>query len=685
MNLPAAGCGQIHNRFRFQPSLFLMKSASFVVLCIAWLADMVALSAIGPLGRHVAASMLLYAGGFFLLFVMVRFFPARLKTAHALCLIFGLGIAARTAFFFFSPNTDIYRYIWEGAVQNQGFNPYITPPDDPSLAFLAQGELAECWQKINHKRLAAVYPPAAILLFRTLAWISPTPFFFKAVFLLLDFGVMVVLAALLRCRQLPISRLLFYAVNPLVIVFISGEGHLDVLQVFLLCLGCFLLFKGFTAGGYLCIGFAVMAKYLSAAVIPFCWRRDAGWRALALFLPAALFIPYLAAGPALFRSLLEFATRMHYNDFLTEVLGSIFGPGWLAADGLLLSLCLGWIWLTEDDLLRGVYFAIASLLVFLPTLHPWYLVMIAPFMCFFPSRAWLYLQAAVLFTFPVLGHEFRTGVFQEIFWLKLPEYLPFYGLLAWGLFHRGNLIRPQMFSAPSSISVIIPALNEGTILGRLLADLLRHRRIHEVIVSDGGSTDDTVAVARTHGARLIRSSRGRGVQVRSAADVATGDVLLILHADAVLQGGAAERIIEALTADRGVAGGCFGMQFANSNPAQRIIAALNNLKAAVTGISFGDQAQFVRAAALERIGGFPTIMLMEDVELSLRLKSVGGTVYLGPGVTVSGRRWQTGYFLVNLRTVVGLFLRYLLERRLGRKPDEERYYRKYYGTNAQKP
>ena len=681
MNLPAAGCGQIHNRFRFQPSLFLMKSASFVVLCGAWLADMLLLSAMGPLGRHVAASMVLYACGFLLLLVMVRFFPARLKTAQALCLILGMGLAARTVFLFFPPNTDIYRYIWEGAVQNHGFNPYITPPDDPSLAFLAKGDLAEVWQKINHKRLTAVYPPAAMLLLRTLAWISPTPFFFKAVFLLLDIGVMVVLAALLRFRQLPVSRLLFYAANPLVIVFISGEGHLDVLQVFFLCLGYFLLVKGSTAGGCLCIGFAVMAKYLSATVTPFCWRRDARWRALALFLPAALFIPYLATGPALFRSLLEFGTRMHYNDFLTEVLGSIFGSGWLAADCLLLALCLGWIWLSEDDLLRGFYFASASLLVFLPTLHPWYLVMIAPFMCFFPSRAWLYLQIAVLLTFPVLGHEFRTGVFQEISWLKLPEYLPFFGLLAWGLFRRGDLAGAQTYRKPGSISVIIPTLNEAANIGRLLSDLRHRPWIREIIVSDGGSGDDTVAVAKALGARVIADGKGRGVQVRSAAEAATGDVLLILHADAVLQRGAADRIIEALTADRGAAGGCFGMQFTNSNPAQRIIAVLNNFKAAVTGISFGDQAQFVRAAALERIGGFPGIMLMEDVELSLRLKSVGGALYLGPGVTVSGRRWQTGYFFKNLCTVVGLFFRYLLERRLGRKPDEKWYYRKYYRSN----
>jgi hypothetical protein len=76
-------------------------------------------------------------------------------------------------------------------------------------------------------------------------------------------------------------------------------------------------------------------------------------------------------------------------------------------------------------------------------------------------------------------------------------------------------------------------------------------------------------------------------------------------------------------------------------------------------------------------------MLMEDVELSLRLKAVGGSLYLGPGVTASGRRWQPGYFLRNLCMVVGLFLRYLFERRFGWKPDEGWYYRRYYGSNVQ--
>jgi rSAM/selenodomain-associated transferase 2 len=660
-----------------------MKSGYFSVLCLAWLADMGALAAIGPLGRNVAAAMILYGCGFFLLVLIFRSFPAHLKTAHALGLVLALGLASRAAFLFFPPNTDIYRYIWEGAIQNHGFNPYLLPPADPALAFLAEGELGRYWQGINHKGLAAVYPPAAMLLFRLLAWISPTPLFFKAVFLLCDLGVMLILAALLRLRRLPAARLLFYAANPLVVVFISGEGHLDGLQVLFLCLGLLLLARRRSASAYLALGLAVLCKYLAAAAVPICWSRRAGWRALALAAPAALFVFYLPAGSALFASLEVFATRMHYNDFIPQVLEALFGRWSLVAAALFFFICLGWVWLIEDDRLRGVYLCVGCLLVMLPTLHPWYLAMIAPFLCFFPSNPWLYLQAAVLFTFPVFGREFHTGVFQEVPWLKLPEYLPFFALLAWGCVRRRPFSRVQGYAAAESISVIIPTLNEAERVGRLLADLRDRPRIAEIIVSDGGSGDDTVAIARACGARVIAGGRGRGVQVRAAARAATGDVVLVLHADARLDPGATQRIIAALAADRGAAGGCFGMQFRSSTCGRRVIAALNNLRAAAAGLSFGDQAQFVRAEALQQMGGFPDLMLMEDVELSLRMKALGGAVYLGPGVAVSGRRWQTGNYIGNIWTVVSLFMRYLLERRLGQEVARgERYYRKYYPTVA---
>ena len=655
-----------------------MKSAGFVLFSLAWAADMALLAAIGPLGRHPAASMVFYGAGFIFLIGMFQTFPDCLTPTQAVALVFTLGVAARTAFLFFPPNTDVYRYIWEGAIQHHGFNPYIFAPADPALAPLAQGELGGIWRQINNKSFAAIYPPAGMLFFRLLAMINPTPLFFKSVFILFDVGVMAILAVILSLRQLPPSRLLFYAVNPLVIVFVAGEGHMDSLQVFFLLLGCFLLLRRRYLGGVLSLGFAVMSKYLAVTTAPFFWVRRAGLRQLAvLLLPMGFFLAYSSAGVRLFSSFGEFGMNMHYNDGLMELLRIALGDVALAAAGVLFLLALAWIWLTEDDPLRGIYLAVGCVLMLLPTLHPWYLLLIAPFMCFFPSRAWLYLQAAMLLTFPVLGHEFRTNVFKEVPSLKLLEYIPFYFILTWGFFRGGHFSREGPFSTPETISVIVPTLNEAGNVGGCLSALQGLPRVIEVILADGGSTDGTPGAARAQGARVIQADPGRGGQIRAAVETARGDVLLILHADAILARDAPERLIRALAADRSAPGGCFGMAFADASLKRSLIAALNNLKAFTTGIAFGDQAQFVRAAALREMEGFPGLMLMEDVELSLRLKRMGRPVYLRRGVALSGRRWQDGTFRKNIRLVVGLFFRYLLERRLGQVKDGS-YYQKYY-------
>lgn len=660
-----------------------MKYARFALFCFAWLCVLAALSVIGPLGRHPSAAMILYGCSFVFLIGIFRAFPDHLSVSQAFCLIFLLGLAARVAFLFFPPNTDIYRYIWEGAIQNHGINPYLFAPADPALAHLAQGELSGLWRQINNKPFAAIYPPATMLFFRLLATICPTPLFFKSVFMLFDVGVMAVLAAILSLRQLPPARLLFYAANPLVIVFVAGEGHMDSLQVFFLLLGCYFLLKHRYLGAALSLGFAVMCKYLAVMAAPFFWLPRAGLKQLAiLLLPMVLFLPYMSAGPLMFSSFGEFGVNMHYNDGLMELLRIAFWDGALAAAVTVFMFALTWIWLTEDDPLRGMYLAFGCLLVLLPTLHPWYLLLIAPFMCFFPSRAWLYLQAAMLFTFPVLGHEFKTNVFKEVISLKFMEYIIFYSILIWGLFRGGHFSRESPFSIPETISVIIPTINESGNVSGCLAALQGLPRIIEVIVADGGSTDGTPDAARALGARVIRAEPGRGVQIRAAAETARGDVLLILHADAVLERDAPERLIHALAADRSAPGGCFGMAFADASLKRRLIAALNNLKAFSTGIAFGDQAQFVRAAALGAMEGFPGLMLMEDVELSLRLKRMGRPVYLKRGVTVSGRRWQDGSFRKNIWLVVGLFFRYLLERRIGLNTDGKTYYRKYYRIQA---
>jgi rSAM/selenodomain-associated transferase 2 len=230
--------------------------------------------------------------------------------------------------------------------------------------------------------------------------------------------------------------------------------------------------------------------------------------------------------------------------------------------------------------------------------------------------------------------------------------------------------------------VIIPALNEGGTLAGCIDSLREQAAVSEILVADGGSDDDTRLVADRKGARVVRAPRGRGVQVAAAIDASNADVFLILHADCRLSRGATARIMRHLESRPDSPGGALGMRFESQKLKMNIISILNNLRAKYSGIAFGDQGQFVRRAALTPAGGFPAQVLMEDVELSMRLKSIGRPLFLPNGITVSGRRWMKTGFISNIGLVVGLCFRYLLERRwrLGRV-DTGEYFRTYYGGN----
>ena len=225
--------------------------------------------------------------------------------------------------------------------------------------------------------------------------------------------------------------------------------------------------------------------------------------------------------------------------------------------------------------MRGVYLALGCLLLFLPTLHPWYLILIAPFLTLFPSRAWLYLQAAVLFIFPVAAVEYRTGGFQEIHWLKLMEYLPFYGLLIWGILRDGYCLREKFWRPAATISVIVPCLNEANLLGQCLQSLKNRTGVKEVIVADGGSTDQTRDIALKAGAMVVKSLKGRGLQIEKGIKAATADVIIIMHADCEAKSGVFESILKTLEKNPHAVGGAVGMQFKQKN-LQMIVVALSS-------------------------------------------------------------------------------------------------------------
>ena len=190
------------------------------------------------------------------------------------------------------------------------------------------------------------------------------------------------------------------------------------------------------------------------------------------------------------------------------------------------------------------------------------------------------------------------------------------------------------------LSIVIPAWREVRNLEPLLSSLSAEFDQDELIVADGGSDDGSREVVRRFPrATLVESARGRAIQMNAGARRAAGEVLIFLHADTRLPPGARAGILDALGDPRVVAGR-FDVRFDNPGPAFRMIAALMNLRSRLSGIATGDQAIFVRRAVFEALGGYAEIPLMEDVELTRRLKRAGRLAALRLRVTTAARKWE---------------------------------------------
>jgi len=195
----------------------------------------------------------------------------------------------------------------------------------------------------------------------------------------------------------------------------------------------------------------------------------------------------------------------------------------------------------------------------------------------------------------------------------------------------------------ATISVIVPVLDEEARLGRRLAELAATPGLGEVLVVDGGSADSTVAIAHTFsGVRLLSAARGRARQMNAGAAAAVGDVFLFLHADVSLPRDAAAWIVRTL-ADPRVVAGAFRTWTVPDGAPSRLgpLLRLADIRSRVARFPYGDQAIFVRRDAFARVGGFPDQPLMEDLELSRRLRRLGRIATVPAVVRVSGRRFVT--------------------------------------------
>lgn len=210
-----------------------------------------------------------------------------------------------------------------------------------------------------------------------------------------------------------------------------------------------------------------------------------------------------------------------------------------------------------------------------------------------------------------------------------------------------------MLALPMRLAIVVPTLNEEAGLRHNLPAALA--AADQVVVSDGGSTDGTLAVAGELGARVISGPPGRGGQLTRGAEATDAPLLLFLHADTRLPPDGVPRICEAVTG--GAVGGGFLVRFDVGGALLRLGERLINARTRLTRLPLGDQAQFVTRDAFRALGGYRDWPILEDLDFALRLRRLGRTVLIASPVTTAARRFvQQGI----ARTVTTNWLIWLL-------------------------
>jgi len=435
----------------------------------------VAIACSGDIKKNIPSFAILYTASFITYIFAIFYISKNVETneqdnsssSKVLWAIIIFSLMFRLTLLPAAPSDDIYRYLWEGKLQLNGINPYSHPPESSSLEHLRDN----FFPGINHKHLPTIYPPLTLMVFAVADYISHTIISMKAVFLLFDVLSIFILLKLLKVMGKDPHNVLTYAWSPLILISFAARGHCDSLQIFLVILALYLCAIRKNLRSVFSITLAVMSKFIFVIIAPFLIPGKKFRYVVVLFaVIAALYLPYISAGKGLFSTLLHFGTQYHFNDSVHFLIFCLCIGSPLASK-IVTALIFGTVLLflykkylnlfvTDNNgnsplsnggsekrgniemnnfVLNYAFVAIGTFLILIPTLHPWYLTWIIPFLCFNKNRAWILLTGTVI-CYYFMSHELFSKmiwyndewVWKEVHWLKLPEYIPFYVLLIYG-------------------------------------------------------------------------------------------------------------------------------------------------------------------------------------------------------------------------------------------------------------
>jgi alpha-1,6-mannosyltransferase len=287
-------------------------------------------------------------------------------------------------------STDVYRYVWDGRIQRLGYDPYLVAPGNSKFRRLHTAET----RLINHSDVATPYPAAAELFFRAVMTVNESALAMKSAVVLCDACIVAVLFYWLQALRRRTWWVLAYAWNPLVALEGAGNGHVDLLGTLCLVLTAASLARGRRTIASIAFALGVGVKFLPAMLVPLLWRRirlrDAALGGAVL---AALYIPFLGHGNLPFGSLGDYLAYWRVNAPVYSALERVFPTASLIvvpiAFGLAVAFWTRWHFPLESP--EAWAWPVAGTLFFAPTIFPWYLLWLTPFLftsCTFPLAVW---------------------------------------------------------------------------------------------------------------------------------------------------------------------------------------------------------------------------------------------------------------------------------------------------------
>jgi hypothetical protein len=358
---------------------------------------------------------------------------------------------------------DIYRYLWDGKIIASGINPYkFAPVDIQLLQFRDQ----IIYPFINFPEIATSYPPVSQFMFLINQWLGGSVLSWKILLLFVEIILFLVIFRMVQHFKLNKFRILIYFYNPLLIIETYSSGHLEITGVLFFWIAVYLFYKRYDWKSIIFFAMSIMTKFIPlVSGIPFLLNKFFRKSALLMVICSILLLPFMFSGILPLPGLFSYINRWEFNGGLYQLVISIMNLldikeyQWMDVNfsghletfyfsyaffyKIFAAVILVAVFFDQMNKLRATssfrsinfiqrgFILTAGFLLLMPTLHPWYLIWIIPFLVFIPNWSWLLFTFLIQASYFVLKDYALFFVWKESVWILLFQYIPFYAILIW--------------------------------------------------------------------------------------------------------------------------------------------------------------------------------------------------------------------------------------------------------------